>query len=249
MLDWRRSIFLLLILCAVGHSGCRSSHAKSAPSQASSTPGQPPAPVTAKHAPRESALTIYHNPTYGISFRYPRNYLLHEASDSEDQEIREAQQQLASDQPGSTVVALVSIPPDAYPNTTFYSGTLQFVVDPTWTPEICVSSIIPNPLDAQDSIGTSTISGTSFHWQQSSELAQHRAITTRVYNAFVHGACYEFQLEVTTEPSFVPDFEPKPADSRKILHQLDKIVATLQIHPAEANVSLKPLAVTASPAP
>src|SRR6267154_2696516 len=40
---------------------------------------------------------------------------------------------------GPTPVALISIPPDAYPNTTFLGGTLQFVVKQTLSPSDCHS--------------------------------------------------------------------------------------------------------------
>jgi len=249
MLYTRRSISLLLILGTVWLSGCHSTHAQSATAQPSVSTAQVSAtPFASKHAPRDSALAVYHNPTYGISFRYPRNYLLHEATDSEDQEIRDAQQQLASEQPGSTVVAIVSIPSDAYPNTTFDGGALQFVVNPTLTSETCVASVVADSLDPQDSIGTIKISGVPFYWLQSGELAQHRGYATRVYKSFVNNACYEFRLEVTFEPSSGSGLSQKPADSAKILHQLAQIVATLQLHPAAANASPKPLPVTTSPA-
>jgi hypothetical protein len=225
------SISFLLFLSSLALSGCHTTHAGSVPTQPSAAAAQPPAPGAVKHSARDSALTVYHNPAYGISFRYPRTYLLDESSDSENSAIAEARQQLAYDQPGAILVALVSIPPDAYPNTTFASGTLQFIVDPTLTSETCLASVVPNGSDAQVSIGTSTISGTRFHWLQSSELDQRGTRTTRVYNAFIHGACYEFHLEVAIEPSLVPDFAPKPADTPKILHQLEKIVSSLQIHP------------------
>jgi hypothetical protein len=248
MLYWRRSISLLLILSAILLSGCHSSHAKSAPSQPFAAAAETRALPAAKHSPRDSALAVYHNPAYGISFRYPRNYLLHDASDSEDSEISEAQEQLTSDQPGSNLVALISIPSDAYPNTTFYSGTLQFIVNPALTPETCVASVVADSLDQKDSIGTIMISGVPFYWLQSGELAQHRGTSRRVYNAFIHDACYEFQLQVTTEPSTDPGLSQKPTDSAKILHQLDKIVTTVQVHPSAGNTSSKPFPVTTSPA-
>lgn len=230
MFNLRRSIPIILILSTLWPSGCHSTQSHSAPAQPSTAAAQPPTPPVSKQPPRDSAFSVYHNPAYGLSFRYPRTYLLDESSDSENSAIAEAQQQLSTDQPGAVLVALVSIPPDAYPNTTFRSGTLQFVVDPTLTPETCIASVVPNGLDAQDSAGTSTISGIRFHWLQSGELTQHIAHTTRVYTTFVHGACYEFQLEVTTEPSLVPGLEPKPADTPKILRQLTKIVSSLQFH-------------------
>jgi hypothetical protein len=231
MFQWRRSsVSFLLILSTIWFPGCRSSHAQAAPSQPSSAKLETRMPPLAKRALHDSAFSTYNNPNYGVSFRYPRNYFLNDAFESAHASILEARQQLAAQQPGATLVAIVTIPPDAYPNTTFVGGTLQLIVNPAYTPEICRASFAPNNLDPQNFAGTSTISGVLFDWLQSGELAQHRGYTTRVYSAFFHSACYEFQLEVTSEPSMVPGFDPKPADSVKIMHQLDKIVSSVEIH-------------------
>jgi hypothetical protein len=243
MLSWRRTISLLLILSAISFSGCRSTHAQSALSRQSTVAKEQAAataPSVAKHPPRDSAFAIYNNPAYGVSFRYPRNYLLAEASDAEDSAILQAQQELAEREPGSILVATVTIPPDAYPNTTFAGGSLQLVVNPELTPDACQLLTVPQNPDWRDSTGTSTISGNLFHWRQSGDVTNDMGSYTRVYTAFFHSACYEFHLEVTDSIPLDPDPAVKPADSPKILRHLDKIVSSLQIHPPAPSASNHP---------
>jgi hypothetical protein len=224
-----RCITHLLILGVPWLTGCRSSHAQSAPYRQSTAKDQASAAPVAKHAPRDAALSVYNNPAYGVSFRYPRNFLLAEGSDSEDPAILNAQEELAARQPGSTLAVTVTIPPDAYPNTTFRSGTLQLVVNPTVTPETCQSFVVP--LDDVNTFGSTAIQGITFNWRQRGSAAMGTGYLNRDYAGFSSGTCYEFLLEVVTGSN--PDLDPgiKDADETKIMRHLDKIVSCLQIHP------------------
>jgi hypothetical protein len=228
MLFSRRTIFLLLIAGAPCLSGCNTSHARSAPVCASAGRGQVLTSPVAKHAPRDSAFAVYNNPTYGVSFRYPRNFELQEAFEPSSMKPLE---QLTGPQSDSIPVAAVVIPNDAFPNTAFRGGYLQFAVNPAVKPESCQSFVVPRDPDWRDSTGTFTISGSKFLWWQSRDVANHMDYYTRIYAGFFHGACYEFYLEVTDSISMVPDPAEKPADSQKILRQLDKIVSSLQLSP------------------
>ncbi len=224
----RRTIALPLFLSVVWHSGCHSTHAQDAPSRLLAAKSEPaPAPV-AKHSPRDSAFSVYNNPDYGITFRYPRNYSLDEALDSEEPSILQAQQELAAQQPGATLVALVSIPPDAYPNTNFRSGTLQLAVNPAVTPEVCRSFVVP--LDGTYTFGTESIQGVNFNWRQRGWASAGTGTLNREYAGFSKGMCYEFSLEIVSGSN--PDLDPgvKDADEVKILRRLDKIVSSVQIH-------------------
>ncbi len=234
MFQRRRSIvFVLLIFGAIWLSGCDRTHAQPARSQLPVAKPQAPAPPVAKHAPRDSALSTYNNPGYGVSFRYPRNYFLSDAGESEDASILGARQKLAAQQPGATLVAIVSIPPDAYPNTTFVSGTLQLVVNPVVTTETCQSFAVP--LDDGYTFGSAAVQGTAFNWRQKGSAAMGTGYLDRDYAGFFKGACYEFFLQIVTGSN--PELDPgiKDADEARIMHQFDKIVSTLQIRNPQAS--------------
>jgi hypothetical protein len=229
MLNLRRSIALLFVFSALGLSGCHSTHARSTPSQPSAVTAQSSAPPLAKHPPRDSAFSVYHNPAYGISFRYPKNYLLDDYSGSEDEPSRsEAWRGLASRQPGALLVATVTIPPDVYPNTTFAGASLQLAVHPNVTLETCQS--FAAPADDAYTLGSTTVQGILFNWRQRGFAAAGTSSLDRDYAGFSNGTCYEFFLEIVTGSN--PELDPqiKDADELKILHHLDKIVSSLQFH-------------------
>ena len=226
MFNARRSSSFLLILGALVLTGCHSTHGKSVPANPSAAAAEVPAPGIGRHFPRESAFSVYHNPAYGISFHYPRTYLLDESSDSENSAIAEAQQVLATDQPGAVLVVLVSIPPDAYPNTTFAGGTFQFVVNPELSPAACHSLAAPSA-DAL-TFGSTSVQGLPLAWVQTSSVALGTVNLNRDYAGFSNATCYEFLLQVVTGSHPEQDAGIKPADELKIMRQLAKIISSIQ---------------------
>ena len=54
---------------------------------------------------------------------------------------------------------------------------------------------------------------------------------SRYYHAFNDGACYEFALDIGTE-SDVNVEDVKPVDRRAVFGKLEKILATVKLHPA-----------------
>jgi hypothetical protein len=236
------ALYLLTLALTIIFSGCHTTHAHPAPPKpatAKAQPSPPPAPApVSKHPSRDSEFTVYRNPDYGLSFRYPRNFDLRE--DFEEGALQPLEG-LTGDQPGAIPVAAVEIPSDAFPNTTFRSGTLLLVVNPAVTPDTCRSFTVPPDSDQRDSTGATTVAGVPFHWWETIYFANHTDYSSRIYTAFLHSTCAEFFLQVTDSDSMVPDPAEKPADSSKILRQLEKIVTSLQLHtpapPAEAEGS------------
>src|SRR5580704_6162344 len=147
MTRWHAILFLSLIASGVGSAGCSSKAAlpaRRAPEPAGpklAPPSKQPERA-AKPAARESALSIYSNPDYGVSFRYPRNFALEESGDlnenaPEDGSGVRTPEQLAQEEPGALLLATVVVPDDAYPNTTFAGGSLQLAVNRYLTAGSC----------------------------------------------------------------------------------------------------------------
>jgi hypothetical protein len=180
---------------------------------------------------RDSAFTVYNDPANGVSFRYPRIYLLEEADeDSDEAASQETQKSLDVEEPGSVLVATVQIPADAYPRTTFVSGTLRFIVNSEAAPEACYSFVAQD--EEGNVTGSTTIQGAEFQWRERAEEGDGTNYNERDYAGYANGACYEFRLAVVSSNVTDADDEFKPAETQKILHQLEKIVASTQFYPA-----------------
>jgi hypothetical protein len=233
-------LIIAIVAFALGCAGCHTSQALPAGSRLSAAAASAQNPYgaltlasgptqPAKHSPRDSEFAVYRNPDYGISFRYPRYYALVEASQSEDPGFLRNQQELAATQPGAILVATVLIPDDAYPNTTFRSGSLQFVVHPGSTPEACRAYAAPNDPDLRSAAGSATIHGIPFDWGLIKSAAATSHVENVDYAGFSNGTCYEFLVKVEESNSAEPDSGVKPADTSKILRALEKIVSSFQV--------------------
>jgi hypothetical protein len=248
MRNHRRSILYLLLLSAAFLPGCNTTRARSAPARSSIVKSQTPSASISKHPPRDSAFALYHNPAYGISFRYPRNYALDSLGEDADAVAEsptlKTQQQLDAEQPGALLLATIEIPADAYPNTTFVEGHLQFAVNPQSTAESCRPLVAPPDSDWPGATDQTIIQGIAFHWRDRGAITPDAIVAGRDYAGFSAGACYEFFLEVAATPpaTQAPAFAATsslnspahlaPADLPKILRPLEKTVQSLQFHPA-----------------
>lgn len=189
------------------------------------------APGTAHHFRKdtlhETVLSTYNNPEEGISVRYPRNYSLEEGDLEEHSFFLKRQEDLDREQPGAALVATILIPEDGYPNTTFEHGSLQVVVNEGGTEKSCGDAGLMGSSAAPPR--TTVIQGVVFWWSEEQSETAGTKVLERAYAGYSRGTCYEFWLTVAAEEGPDPDGFKKPADTRKIMKQLEKIVSSTQI--------------------
>jgi hypothetical protein len=180
----------------------------------------------ASSAPKgDSSISVYTDPEDGTLLRYPRYYALLETDPEDGAPDLRTQQALAEEQPGSILLATILIPGDAYPNTTFVGGSLQFALNRSVTPQACRDL----PIARGGDVGTITIQNVLFTWEQDASATPDTDQTERDYAGFVNDTCYEFFLRVRSGEAQDEDGAPKAADSTKILRHLEKIVLSLQL--------------------
>jgi hypothetical protein len=233
---------LFAVASIVGLGGCSSKAAS--PDKASprrvppeNAPGSPapsrtPEPA-AKLPARELAFATYSNPEYGLTVRYPRNFGLVEAGDASEATLDDAsgarsQEELQSAEPGAVLLATVTIPADAYPNTTFSGGSLQFVVNRYLTAGTCQSNLITRLGDSNGTTGTVVLHGVPFSWLNNDSGDGRSEFFERDYAGFANQACYEFFLRVGVGSASDAGPAAKPLDEKRRLGNLDKIVASSQ---------------------
>jgi outer membrane murein-binding lipoprotein Lpp len=260
-----RFIVLMVAVGSTGLAGCGGDAARSAQATRASTgsaavdqnknSGQASPPTRPayprKEFTREAFLSTYHNPEEGISFRYPRNYSLEEGDVQESSFFLKRQGDLDSEQPGATLLATVLIPEDGYPNTTFEHGSLQLVANETATEKDCRESALLGAYGA--SPRTMTVQGITFRWSGRKSETAGTTILERAYAGYSQATCYEFLLTVAAEAAPDPDGFRKPADTNRIMKQLEKIVGSAQFFPKSAappaesdEEAGKPLVITTS---
>jgi hypothetical protein len=225
-------------------AGCSSKAASKAEQKTTAMlAGVPQRPLerrpVAKPAPRESAVSTYTNLDYGVTFRYPRNWALDEGPLDEDTMDRvsgvRSQQELESEQAGGVLAATIVVPDDAFPNTTFAGGSVQFAVNRYLAGEGCRNSPAAWLGDSNGSSGTKVIQGVVFAWADSDAGEGDTEFFERDYAGFAEGACYEFFLRVGVEAAGNSD-QVKPVNQKKIVGQLEKIVESLQLTGKQVSV-------------
>jgi hypothetical protein len=274
------------VLAAIGCSGKAASiRQEKARTLAASAPRTTVATVAktvehvAKPAPRDPTYARYSDPDYGVSFRYPRNFALLDSVEDDDadsdrmltwQQAKEAGagvrtvDELEADEPGATLLATIVVPEDAYPNTSFAGGSLQFAVNRYQTASNCRANLLARSGDAKSSSGTATGQGIAFAWIDTDSGDGNTEFYERNYAGFANDACYEFFVRVGVAPgpnvsavqtvsaaqsgangdnSSVTSEESaayRAPNERKLIAHLEKIVTSLQVEPLAASVLDKP---------
>jgi hypothetical protein len=185
----------------------------------------------ARPAPRESSSSTYASPQFGVTFRYPRNYPLDEGpldEVTEDVGGLRSQAELESEQPGAILVATIAVPEDSFPNTTFASGSVQVAVNRYLPEGGCQDYPVTRTGDAKAASGTINVDGVPFMWADSDQGEANTEYFERDYAGFANGTCYEFFVRVGTKASSDSP-QAKPANQKRILGQLEKIVESLQL--------------------
>ena len=147
---------LLLVTngCSKGSSKVVNSEAASpitpsaiVPSAAPVATAVPPAAVTPKPAKkrvqRKAPMASYSEPAYGVSFRYPKGYLLKTGDEPQRDLAGLGPVQTDFVQPGAVTVAALELPRASYPGTDFTSGFFSVSVNSEISQEQCEQFAFP----------------------------------------------------------------------------------------------------------
>jgi hypothetical protein len=235
MVEWRRFILAMLGFAVMGSglagcSGRAASPGKTVGSASTSSRTRRTRKVTA----REASFSVYNAPEYGVSLRYPRNYALEEGNPEAPTSGVKSQEELGDEQPGALLLATIVIPEDAYPNTSFVDGALQFAVDPSRMPDSCGELFIHQDSGTARRTGTLNIQGVLFHWAEETTAQAGTESVERDYAGYSNRTCYEFFVHVAVGETMNSEGLEKQADAKKIARQLERIASSLQITGAAA---------------
>ncbi len=221
-----------------------------------------PKPVQKRPVRHVPATVKYVDNDSGVSFRYPRKYVL-KTGDAADELVSSNLAVMDFTQPGGVVTAAVEIPEGAYPKTDMVSAMFDVSVNKSLTSEQCAdfSAIQPasstkadsqeaspaaqTPTDGAQSSAASTqaptastptpkliLSDMELTSTDTTASADSRKEESKYYHVFENGACYEFALKVATT-GVEPDEGGKPVDREEIFKKLEGILATVKISPVK----------------
>lgn len=215
-----------------------STPAVSAPTAtAPTTVAQSKPPKRKKHT-KIRTLATYSDPTYGVSFRYPNNYILKSGDEPHKDLAGLGPAQMNFVQPGGSTLVAVELPRNAYPGSNLSSAFFSVSVNPNLSETECTqfaSADANTPADDPDL--ASTVKMGSLEFNQIEESLKDS--DSKYYHVFQNGTCYEFGLGLGN----AVDGDKRQltaAEYEKVFDKLDKIFSTVKIEPGV--VSETPLA-------
>jgi len=195
-------------------------------------PGQNPKPAQKRVVQRKAPTTIYSDPINGISFRYPKNYILKTGDEPNRDLAGMGEVRMDFVQPGGMTVAAIELPHNAYPGTDFSSAFFRASVNPELSASECERFAFPQIAHPENEPGAATkakIVGTEFDVVDDFGSEEGKDPHTKYYHRFENGICYEFSMGLRTDDDTVPGL--KPVNREQVFRKLEQILATVKLQP------------------
>src|SRR2546425_919474 len=226
---------------------------------------QPPAPTkpAKKSAKRRPSTVTYTNRTYGLSFQYPRSYILKTGDQAILHWTASEPVQMDFVQSGGVAVAAIepprnsssrgSDPHSSHQAADFTSVFFNISVNPNLTSAQCTQFAFPKSGDAPvGPVSPAKVTVGAIEFDEI-EDAMPQA-DARYYHVFKNGACYEFALGLGTTVDEAKEGVTR-VSSKEVFGKLEKILSSVKIQepavqagapapvPAEANVFALPVKI------
>jgi len=193
----------------------------------------PVAAAKKSHRKRPANVT-YSDANYGVSFLYPRKFVLLSGDDARPQFAGLGDAWMNFVQPGGVAVATVVVPDGSYPGTDFASAFFNVNVNRSLSEQECAHFALADShnvnggsADSQKvEVGSTDMDTTSNF--SASALTQTE---TQYYHSYGNGACYEYILSLGTAGYGIKD-GAQPLNRDAVFARLEKILTTVKIKTA-----------------
>ncbi len=214
-------------------------------------PVQSAAKPVRKVAKKPPTTVTYSDPTYGVSFRYPRKYTL-TGSENNDQTVELMEhEQVAMNfvQPGGIAVAKVEVPKETFPGSDLSFAAFNLNVNKSLTEDECYKFALPGADGADNAAASpSKVKLGVMEFQEVENLSGPVTMQSdaKYYHVYDNAACYEFALGLQTEDG--TEEELKPVNREEVFQKLEKILASVKIKPQAAAEQTASAPTAVSPA-
>jgi hypothetical protein len=198
-----------------------------------------PAPVTPmpakKRVQHKAPMATYTEPDYGLSFRYPKNYILKTGDEPAKDLAGTGPVQTDFIQPGGITVAALQLPRSSYPGTDFTSAFFSVSVNSGLSQEQCQQFAFPKSEHPENEPALAPakvkLGGKDFSMVENlGDSAKHEP-STKYFHHFENGNCYEFSMGLSTIDDTVAGI--KPVNRSLVFGKLEQILASVKVQPAE----------------
>ena len=198
---------------------------------------QPPA-VTPKPAKkrvqRKAPMATYTEPAHGVSFRYPKSYLLKTGDEPQRDLAGLGPVQTDYVEPGAITVAALELPRASYPGTDFTSGFFSVSVNSAISQQQCELFAFPkmeHPGNDPGAISKVKIAGKEYTMVENFGNGAKNDPRTKYFHHFENGNCYEFGMGLNTTDADIAGL--KPINRSLVFGRLEQILASVKLQPVE----------------
>jgi hypothetical protein len=177
-------------------------------------------------------MATYTEPSYGVSFRYPKSYIL-KTDDEQELELSELGP-VRTDfvQPGGVTVAAVEMPRSSYPGTDFTSAFFSVSVNPALSKDQCQQFTSPKsePTENEPRVPAKVkLGGTDFTMVEDFGDSAKKEPRMKYFHHFENGNCFEFSMGLSTVDDNVAGL--KPVNRSLVFGKLEQILASVKVQP------------------
>jgi hypothetical protein len=208
------------------------------------SPDAPLAPATRaakKVQKKRPANVTYSDPNSGVSFVYPRKFVLASGDNARPQFADKQALTMNFVEPGGVTIATVAVPNTLYPKTDFASGFFAVNVNRSLSEQECSHFAFVDMSDADgEAIDALKVKVGSTDMQMTSEYegsALHQS-EAQYYHSYENGACYEYVLGLGTAGYGAKD-GIEPVNREAVFGRLEKILATVKTQPIAPETAVK----------
>lgn len=188
-------------------------------------------PVARKRARKTSTIVTYKSPDYGVSFRYPRSYIL-KTGDEPHLDLAGLGPVVTNFvQPGAVTVAAVELPRGSYPGSEVSSAFFSVSMNPNISEQECSQFAFAVPTGPDEApVDPVKVQVGALQYDELEDAVKQS--DARYYHVFQNGSCWEFGLgmgmihDSDSQEAFT---QVNPAD---VFSKLEKILASVKIEPA-----------------
>ena len=192
-----------------------------------------PAPVEKKAhkkvVKKRPSTVAFSDPNYGVSFRYPKNYILKAGDEPHLDLAGLGPVRTNFIQPGGTTVVAIELPRDSYPGAEISSAFFSVSVNSSLSPDECAQFASTEPSDLEEGpIPAAKVKVGDTEFDEVEDTLQQA--DAKYFHVYQGGACYEFGLGMGTGTD--SNMEKVSSETyNRVFDKLEKILATVKIEP------------------
>jgi len=199
------------------------------------TPAAAPVPTQAQSKPhkkttkKRASTVTYSDPSYGVSFRYPKNYVLKTGDEPHLDLAGLGPVRMNFIQPGGTTLVALEMPRDSYRGAEVSSAFFSVNVNSNLTQDECSLFASAETVDGEGGpVPAARVKVGNIEYDEVEDTLLQA--DSKYYHVYQQGLCYEFGLGMGTGEEGAIERVPD-STYNQVFDRLEKILASVKFQP------------------